>query len=84
MIHRLLPSGGAVRPSMVAASLSTTSGRPVRLAYDRHEDIIGTTKRHPAVVRHRTAVARDGTLAPLAEVDAGTEPVAAALVTRVD
>ena len=29
VIHRLVPSGAAVRPSRVAASLSTTSGRPV-------------------------------------------------------
>jgi CO/xanthine dehydrogenase Mo-binding subunit len=52
-------------PSLIAihaALLARASGKPVRLAYDRHEDIIGTTKRHPAVVRHRTAVARDGTL----------------------
>ena len=30
MIHRLVPSGAAVRPSSEAASLSTTHGRPVR------------------------------------------------------
>jgi CO/xanthine dehydrogenase Mo-binding subunit len=52
-------------PSVIAlhaALLARASGRPVRLVYDRHEDIVGTTKRHPAVVRHRTGVARDGTL----------------------
>ena len=52
-------------PSLIAvhaALLARASGRPVRLVYDRHEDIVGTTKRHPAVVRHRTAVAPDGTL----------------------
>jgi CO/xanthine dehydrogenase Mo-binding subunit len=52
-------------PSLIAlhaALLSRASGRPVRLVYDRHEDVIGTTKRHPAVVRHRTGVRRDGTL----------------------
>jgi CO/xanthine dehydrogenase Mo-binding subunit len=32
------------------------------MIYDRHEDIAATTKRHPAVVRHRTGVRRDGTL----------------------
>lgn len=52
-------------PSMIAAHaalLARASGRPVRMVYDRHEDIVGTTKRHPAVVTHRTAVAADGTL----------------------
>ncbi|HEX2254467.1 MAG TPA: xanthine dehydrogenase family protein molybdopterin-binding subunit [Thermoanaerobaculia bacterium] len=55
-------------PSVIgvhAALLARAAGRPVRLAYDRHEDIVGTTKRHPAVVRHRTAVAADGTLLAL-------------------
>ena len=36
-------------------------GKPVRMIYDRHEDIAATTKRHPAIVRHRTGVTRDGT-----------------------
>ena len=29
VIHRLVPSGAAIRPSSVAASLRTTKGRPV-------------------------------------------------------
>jgi CO/xanthine dehydrogenase Mo-binding subunit len=45
-----------------AALLARASAHPVRMAYDRHEDIIGTTKRHPSLVRHRTAVDRDGRL----------------------
>jgi CO/xanthine dehydrogenase Mo-binding subunit len=52
-------------PSLVAihaALLAIKAKRPVRLVYDRHEDIAATTKRHPARVRHRTGVARDGTL----------------------
>lgn len=52
-------------PSVIAAHsalLARAAGRPVRIAYDRHEDIVGTTKRHPAVVRHRTGVDADGTL----------------------
>ena len=32
------------------------------MIYDRHEDIAATTKRHPAIVRYRTGVTRDGTL----------------------
>jgi CO/xanthine dehydrogenase Mo-binding subunit len=32
------------------------------MIYDRHEDIAATTKRHPAIVRHRTGVTNDGQL----------------------
>ncbi|HEY2954784.1 MAG TPA: xanthine dehydrogenase family protein molybdopterin-binding subunit [Candidatus Eisenbacteria bacterium] len=52
-------------PSMIgghAALLAWKSGRPVKIVYDRLEDIAATTKRHPARVRLRTGVARDGTL----------------------
>ncbi len=52
-------------PSIVAihaALLARTAGRPVRLIYERHEDLAATTKRHPGVITHRTAVGRDGAL----------------------
>jgi CO/xanthine dehydrogenase Mo-binding subunit len=52
-------------PSMLAlhaSLLAGKAGRPVRMIYDRHEDIAATTKRHPAIVRHRTGVTRDGRL----------------------
>jgi len=52
-------------PSMIAlhaALLAGKASRPVRMIYDRHEDIAATTKRHPAIVRHRTGVTRDGRL----------------------
>jgi len=52
-------------PSMIAghaALLARKAGRPVKLVYDRVEDMVATTKRHPAVVRHRTGVTRDGKL----------------------
>ena len=45
-----------------AALLAQRVGKPVRMIYDRHEDISATTKRHPAVVRHRTGVDADGRL----------------------
>jgi len=48
-----------------AALLARACGRPVKMIYDRHEDIVGTSKRHPAVVRHRTGVTRDGRLLAL-------------------
>lgn len=52
-------------PSMIAlhaALLAGRAGRPVRMIYDRHEDIAATTKRHPAIVRHRTGLTHDGRL----------------------
>ena len=52
-------------PSVIgghAALLAWKSGRPVKIIYDRLEDIAATTKRHPAVIRCRTGVRRDGTL----------------------
>ena len=50
-------------PSMIAAHaalLALKSQRPVKLIYDRVEDMLATTKRHPSIVRHRTGVTRDG------------------------
>ena len=50
-------------PSMIAghaALLAMKSGRPVKMIYDRMEDMAATTKRHPSRTRHRTAVGRDG------------------------
>jgi CO/xanthine dehydrogenase Mo-binding subunit len=52
-------------PSMIAghaALLAWKSARPVKLVYDRLEDLAATTKRHPAVIRTRFGVKRDGTL----------------------
>jgi CO/xanthine dehydrogenase Mo-binding subunit len=50
-------------PSIIAAHaclLAVKAQRPVKLVYDRAEDMLATTKRHPAVVRHRTGVTKDG------------------------
>jgi CO/xanthine dehydrogenase Mo-binding subunit len=52
-------------PSMIAlhaALLARKLGKPVRMIYDRHEDLSATTKRHPAVIHYRTGVMRDGRL----------------------
>jgi CO/xanthine dehydrogenase Mo-binding subunit len=52
-------------PSIIAlhaALLARKCRKPVRMIYDRHEDIAATTKRHPAIVTHRTGVRKDGTL----------------------
>jgi CO/xanthine dehydrogenase Mo-binding subunit len=52
-------------PSIIAghaALLAWKSGKPVKIIYDRQEDMVATTKRHPSRTRHRTAVSRDGKL----------------------
>jgi CO/xanthine dehydrogenase Mo-binding subunit len=50
-------------PSMIAGHaglLAMKSGKPVKIIYDRLEDMVATTKRHPSRTRHRTAVRKDG------------------------
>jgi CO/xanthine dehydrogenase Mo-binding subunit len=50
-------------PSMIAAHaalLAIKSGNPVKIIYDRMEDMAATTKRHPSRTRHRTAISKDG------------------------
>ena len=52
-------------PSVIgshAALLAMKCGHPVKLVYDRAEDMAATTKRHPSRTRHRTAVSKDGKL----------------------
>jgi CO/xanthine dehydrogenase Mo-binding subunit len=70
-IHaRQTPVGGAFGgkeeyPTMLAgyaALPALKSGKPVKIAYERHEDILYTTKRHPVWVRYKTGVKKDGTL----------------------
>ncbi len=48
-----------------AALLARAVKRPVKMVYDRHEDIIGTTKRHPSRIRHRMGLDREGRLVAL-------------------
>lgn len=50
-------------PSMLAGHaglLARKAGRPVKMIYDRAEDMAATTKRHPSRTRHRTAIDSDG------------------------
>ena len=52
-------------PSLIAghaALLAWKSGKPVKLIYDRAEDMVATTKRHPSRTRHKTAVTKEGKL----------------------
>jgi CO/xanthine dehydrogenase Mo-binding subunit len=55
-------------PSMIAghaALLAWKSGRPVKMIYDRAEDMAATTKRHPSRTRIKSAVSQDGKLLAL-------------------
>lgn len=77
------PTGGGFGgkeeyPSHIAlhAALLTlkAGGRPVKIIYDRREDMAATTKRHPSRVRHRTGLDKDGRLVAQdihVELDAG-------------
>jgi CO/xanthine dehydrogenase Mo-binding subunit len=64
-------------PSMIAAHaglLARKAGRPIKIIYDREEDLAATTKRHPSRTRYRTAVDRDGRLLAMdieVELDGG-------------
>jgi CO/xanthine dehydrogenase Mo-binding subunit len=52
-------------PSIIAGHallLAKKSGSPVKIIYDRMEDMAATTKRHPSRTRHRTAVDSHGKL----------------------
>lgn len=70
---RQTPVGGAFGgkeeyPTMLigyAALPALKSGKPVKIAYERNEDILYTTKRHPVWVRYKTGVKKDGTLTAL-------------------
>ncbi len=64
------PTGGGFGgkedyPSVIAlhaALLALKAKRPVKLIYDRGEDMLATTKRHPSRVRHRTGLDAEGRL----------------------
>lgn len=67
---RQTPVGGAFGgkeeyPTMLtgyAALPALKSGKPVKITYERNEDILYTTKRHPVWMRYKTGVKKDGTI----------------------
>ncbi|HVS01382.1 MAG TPA: xanthine dehydrogenase family protein molybdopterin-binding subunit [Thermoanaerobaculia bacterium] len=72
-------------PSLIAAHaalLAGACGRPVRIAYDRHEDIVATTKRHPSRTRCRFGLTADGTLQAM-DVDMTLDGGAYATLSKV-
>lgn len=72
-------------PSVIAvwvALLAKASGHPVKLLFDRTEDLLATTKRHPSRIHHKTGVKRDGTITAL-EVDLVLDGGAATTMSKV-
>jgi CO/xanthine dehydrogenase Mo-binding subunit len=62
-------------PSVIASHaglLARKAGRPIKMIYDRMEDLAATTKRHPSRTRHRTAVDQDGKLLAM-EIEIATD-----------
>ena len=62
-------------PSVIAshaALLAMKCGHPVKMVYDRIEDLAATTKRHPSRVRHRTALDSNGKLLAM-DIDIATD-----------
>jgi CO/xanthine dehydrogenase Mo-binding subunit len=61
-------------PAACAALLARATGRPVKLVYDRTEDILWSSKRHPFKIVHRLGVDAEGRITACAVVlycDAG-------------
>lgn len=64
------PTGGGFGgkedfPSMMACHVAIAAQvvkKPVMLLFDRSEDLVVTTKRHPSKIRYRTALDRDGNI----------------------
>ncbi|HDL85544.1 MAG TPA: hypothetical protein ENH11_04335, partial [Candidatus Acetothermia bacterium] len=48
--------------SSLAALMAWKARRPVKLIYDRSEDILTSSKRHPAIVHYKSGAKRDGTI----------------------
>jgi CO/xanthine dehydrogenase Mo-binding subunit len=62
-------------PSVLASHaglLAMKARRPIKMIYDRMEDLAATTKRHPSRTQHRTAVDKDGKLLAM-EIEIATD-----------
>jgi CO/xanthine dehydrogenase Mo-binding subunit len=64
------PTGGGFGgkeefPSMMACHVAVAANamkKPVMLVFDRSEDMVVTTKRHPAKIKYKTALDKDGNI----------------------
>lgn len=72
-------------PSMIAAHttlLAKKAGRPVKLVYERDEDVAATTKRHPSRTIHKLGFNADGELVA-ADIDVVIDGGAYATLSEV-
>ena len=72
-------------PSMISAHatlLARKAKKPVKLVYERDEDVAATTKRHPSRTIHKLGFKKDGTLVA-AEVDVVIDAGAYATLSEV-
>ena len=74
-------------PNMIAGHAALLSwksgGRPVKMIYDRREDMWATTKRHPSKTHIKAGFKRDGTLVALdidIVLDGGAYPTLSSVV----
>jgi CO/xanthine dehydrogenase Mo-binding subunit len=74
-------------PNMIAGHAALLAwkagGRPVKMIYDRREDMLATTKRHPSKTRIKAGFKRDGTLVALdidILLDGGAYPTLSSVV----
>ncbi len=64
-------------PSIIACQVAVASvktGRPVKIVFDRQEDVLVTTKRHPSKIKYKTSVGKDGKIVAMdidVKLDAG-------------
>ncbi|SHD75971.1 xanthine dehydrogenase family protein molybdopterin-binding subunit [Schnuerera ultunensis] len=75
-----------VTNELIAAFLSIKTNQPVKLSYSREESLVCTTTRHPAYLKIKSGVKKDGSLTARTldvVVDAGAYACHAAGVTRM-
>ncbi len=90
VVVRQTTTGGAFGgkedyPSVMAvwvALLAKKGGRPVRMLYDRTEDMLVTPKRHPSKIHHKIGMKKDGTITA-AEVDVLVDGGACTTMSKV-
>lgn len=55
-------SDGTDTLEVIVALLAERTGRPVRIVYNREEEFVVTRRRHPAIIKLKTGVDKDGVI----------------------
>jgi len=80
-------SSGGPYPQTLAAMLALSSGRPIRLAFDRWENFVATPHKPAQIICIRDGVKKDGSIVArevTSITDAGAYTAASNIVTYVD